>query len=123
MLFLFSIEKSLTSVAELSVSAPENLQTLEDIDQVERPLTSQSTESSIQTKEHPKTDTIHEENKKDESIKNNIDNQKEFSTKQSTRRSSSEQRSYNHDILVIQTQPPKVIFVFNDFFQIFLYFL
>jgi hypothetical protein len=55
---------------------------------------------------------MYQKNKDKRSIQSDSDDhpsiQKESSTKQNIRRFSFEQKPYNHDILVIQTEPPKV---------------
>jgi hypothetical protein len=118
---LFSVEESSTSAAERPSSAPINIPISENIDRIQRPSTGSSVRSSIHTprsstrsKKLPKItefNNIHQQFKQEKSIRTDTDNriltQKESSTGQ-TSRSSFEQKPYNHDVLVIQTQPPKV---------------
>jgi len=108
-----SIEESPVLIAERPVTAPVSIPTLENIDRIQRPSTGSSVSSSIrtprssnQTKKLPKineSNDIHREIKQEPWIHADSDDrgliQKE---------SSFEKRSYNHDVLVIQTQPPKV---------------
>jgi hypothetical protein len=112
--FLFSIEESPTPVAKRSSLTPINIETPEDNDQIQLPSTSSSSKSStssdIETKQPEETDDIHPEYKQEQSIRSGTDNQ--------TKKFSIEQKSYNHDILVIQSQPPRV----NNCQKIFDYF-
>jgi hypothetical protein len=96
---LFSIQESPVSIAERSSSDPLNTQTPDDIDQIlSGSSSSRSSRSSAQTKQLDKINEIDDHTLPD----------KDSSTEQDTNRSSVEQKPYNHDILVIQTQPPKV---------------
>jgi hypothetical protein len=103
-LFGFSIEKSPISVSERSPSAPVTIQTLEDIDQTQRPSTNV-------THSH-ETDRIDKYTETEQSIDIDINSpiltRKEFLTEQNTRRLSFEKKPSNYDILVIESQPPKV---------------
>jgi hypothetical protein len=71
--------------------------------------------SSSQSKKLSKTDesiSIHSHHQQEKSIKTESDDrivtQKSSSTERTASRSSLEQRPYYHDVLVIDTQPPKV---------------
>jgi hypothetical protein len=76
----------------------------------------QTPRSSSQSKKLPQKDgsiSTHSYHQQEKSIKTDSDDrtltQKDSFTEQTaSRRSSVEQRPYNHDVLVIQTQPPKV---------------
>lgn len=94
----------------------------ENIDQIQRPSTGSSVTSSIhtprssnQSKKRPKINephNIYQQFKHEQLTKSDSDNrtltQKDSSTEQTNSRLSFEQRPYYHDVLVIETQPPKV---------------
>ncbi|CAF0848591.1 unnamed protein product [Rotaria sp. Silwood1] len=112
-----SLEQSPTLDTERLPLAPINIGTPEDVNQIKRSSSrSSSVNSSIQsvtpTKGPPKIDHIHQQNKSEKSSKDNIDDytltRKESPIDQNIRRSSFEKKPYNHDILVIQNQPPKL---------------
>lgn len=119
---LFSIEESPASVNERPTTAPVNISIPENMDRIQRPSTGSSVTSSThtphsssQSKKLPKINEprrVYQEFKHEQSTKSESDNrtltQKESSTEQTTSRSSFEQRPYYHDVLVIETQPPKV---------------
>lgn len=102
------------------------ISTAEDVGHIQRPFTGSSVGSSTQTplsqsqsKKHPKihlSDSIHSSHQPEKSVETVSDDRtltyKESSTEQTTSRSSFEQRPYHHDVLVINTQPPKVIFYY-----------
>ncbi|CAF1310301.1 unnamed protein product [Adineta steineri] len=89
---------------ERSSSAPINKQISENLDELQRPSTG-STNSDKQTRQLHETDSIDQEN-----------NTEELSTKQPTRRLSFQRQASNHDILVIDTRPPKLE-PLSDLFQ------
>ncbi len=120
---LFSIDEPPASIIERPATAPLIFTTSQNINRTQRPSTGSSVTSSIQTphsgshsKKFPQTDgsiSTHSPNQQEKSTKTDSDDhtltQKDSSTEQTaSRRSSVEQRVYNHDVLVIQTQPPKV---------------
>ncbi len=109
-------------MAERPLTAPVNISISENIDRIQRPSTGSSVTSSIhtprssnQSKKLSKTNestNIYQQFKQEQSIKSESDHrtltQKESSTEHTTSRSTFEQKPYYHDILVINTQPPKV---------------
>ncbi|CAF1551381.1 unnamed protein product [Adineta steineri] len=117
-----SMRESSFSMADRPVTAPVSIPILEAIDQIRRPSTGSSVGSSIRTSHSnsraKKLSKINESIDIEQHIKldpwtntdsnDNILTQKESSTEYDTNRSSFEQKHYNHDVLVIQTQPPKL---------------
>ena len=119
----YSLEEPLSPIAERPSTAPPIIPNAEDVDRAQRPLTGSSITSSVQTPlsqsrskrlpRMPPSNSTPSSNQQTKSIKTDSDDriltQKDSSTEQTTSRSSFEPRPYYHDVLVIQTQPPKVM--------------
>ncbi|CAF2413865.1 unnamed protein product [Rotaria sp. Silwood2] len=112
-----SIEQSPILDTERSPLAPISIQTPEDVNQIRQSSSRNSSvnssiHSATQTKGPPKIDHIHHQNKSEQSIQDNIDDhtliRKESPIEQNIHRLSFEKKLYNHDILVIQNQPPQL---------------
>ncbi|CAF0994598.1 unnamed protein product [Rotaria sordida] len=112
-----SIVQSPILDAQRSPSAPADIQTPEDINEIRRSSSSRSSvnssiDSTTQTKRPLKIHHTDQQNKSEQSIKDNIDDhtltRKESPIEQNIHRLSFERKPYNHDILVIQNQPPKL---------------
>ncbi|CAF1232293.1 unnamed protein product [Rotaria sordida] len=117
-----SIEESPVSIDERPSTAPINIPTSENINRTQRP----STGSSITSIDHTarsnsqgkklskfsKFNHIDQQIKRPPSIESTSDNrissEKEFLNEQNISRTSFSQKPYNHDILVIHIQPPKL---------------
>ena len=104
--FLFSEEESPLSVVESSPSPLINHQTPEETDQRQR-SSSSSSHSDTQRNEVHKTDNTPQENETKSATDDHYSSEKETSIKQ---------KPYNHDILVIETQPPKVKTIEYEYF-------
>ncbi|UJR23318.1 hypothetical protein I4U23_026332 [Adineta vaga] len=96
------IDISSLSMSERSPSAPLKSQRSDHIDPIQRPSTS-SSYSDTHTKQFD--DPLDKENKTTRSMETDID---ETPRKPPTRRLSFHKKSSSHDILVIETQPPKL---------------
>ena len=116
------MEESPTPAIGRPVSAPVGVSKLKVIDRTQRPSTGSSTNNSVHTsrsgsrsKKLPKiTESVDSQHQVKLDPWTQIDNdeqahnQNESSTEQEISQTSFDRRSYNHDVLVIQAQPPKV---------------
>ncbi len=118
------MEASPISIAERPSTAPDFLQTPENIDEIQRPSSGSSVSSSThtprssnQSKKLPKiieSNHIHPQIEQEEPSTKTDSNDRTLTKKESltehntTSQSAFDQKPYYHDVLVIQTQPPKV---------------
>lgn len=111
------MEESPVTNVERPASVPINVEASQQFDPVERPSRMSSVNSSIhsksQTKRRSRTESVHQESKTEQYVNDSTDDQtlsqKGFSNEQNLSRTTLEKRPYNHDMLVIQHQPTKVI--------------